>query len=113
MSSFFLYCHSESDQQAVDRTVPSSGAADKPIVLSGLACNGGESSLSECTRATTISQCTHAKDAGVRCSKQAMNLIMHIHMLSVCVNVRKIREKGSIFQLFECYHVNDQLINPS
>ena len=52
---------------AVDSTVPSAGAAGSPIVLSGVQCLGNESALSQCVSSSTISQCSHARDAGIRC----------------------------------------------
>ena len=54
---------------AVDGTVPSAGAAGSPIVLSGVQCVGNESTLSQCVTAPTISQCSHARDVGIRCRK--------------------------------------------
>ena len=60
----------DDELRSVDTTVPSdAAAADRPIVLSGLDCNGTESGLTECSRASAISQCTHSEDAGARCSK--------------------------------------------
>ena len=54
---------------AVDTTVPSEGASANPIVLTGLECMGNESTLSDCSRASSVSQCSHSMDAGARCSK--------------------------------------------
>lgn len=53
-------------------TVPSDGAADRPIVLSGLNCTGTEDQLEDCTRLSDTSMCTHSHDAGARCSKETM-----------------------------------------
>ncbi len=59
----------ELEKLAVDPTVPSEGAAENPIVLSGVGCTGSESTLSSCSRVSPISQCSHSLDAGARCSK--------------------------------------------
>lgn len=65
---------------AVDRTAPSSGSAGSPIVLSGVQCTGSEGSLSQCVTDSTISLCSHTRDAGVRCSKSlGQNIISFIH----------------------------------
>lgn len=53
-------------------TVPSDGAADRPIVLSGLNCTGTEDQLEDCAQLSDASMCTHSDDAGARCSKETM-----------------------------------------
>ncbi len=58
----------DDEVRGIDSTVPVVDVAGTPIVLSGLECNGTENRLSECTYALSISQCSHARDAGVRCS---------------------------------------------
>ena len=54
----------------MDRTVPSEGSESHPIVLSGVQCNGGEESLAQCFHSGTVSNCSHNKDAGMRCGKK-------------------------------------------
>ena len=54
---------------AVDSAVPSTGAAGSPVVLSAVQCLSNESTHSQCVTSSTISQCSHARDAGIRCHK--------------------------------------------
>jgi hypothetical protein len=52
-------------------SVPSEGAADRPIVLTNVDCDGTEMQLGDCrpTPRASIAQCSHLSDAGARCGK--------------------------------------------
>ena len=69
-SSFLL---TESPGVLQSAHVPSDGAMDRPIVLSGLSCTGNEANISECSSSLPSSGCTHQRDAGVRCGKLTLN----------------------------------------
>ena len=56
-------------KRGIDMTVPTNGSEGLPVVLSGLDCNGTESTLSRCNHSQIISQCGQATNAGARCSK--------------------------------------------
>ncbi len=69
-----LHVGPDMSRMAIDDTVPSAGSFGRPVVLSGVQCVGDETSLSMCPSASTISQCSHTNDVGIRCSKSTMNL---------------------------------------
>lgn len=66
---FINDCTLDDEDDRVDSSVPSAGAEDRPIVLTGLQCTGNETRLSDCSKAEFTSQCDHTMDAGVFCSK--------------------------------------------
>ena len=57
------------------------GQGGGPIALDYLTCTGGEARLIDCLSYGVHSRCTHAHDAGVRCSAQTG---MHALLLFGC-----------------------------
>ena len=46
------------------------GRGTGPVLLSGLACSGSESSLLSCTHSLHSASCGHQNDAGVTCGSK-------------------------------------------
>ena len=49
------------------------GAGGGPINMDNVACTGRETTLAQCPYDSHTSDCSHAEDAGVRCTREYTN----------------------------------------
>jgi hypothetical protein len=53
--------------------VPEAWVAESPIWVDNLHCSGDESSISECTRAESIGECSHSQDVHLMCGNHEVD----------------------------------------
>ena len=75
LSIFFVHTGVQALSQA------SFGLGTGSILLSNVACTGSERVLMNCTASSTVTGCTHAQDAGVRCPSGRVKIYYRVLMV--------------------------------